>query len=342
VYAFFVLSGFLITSLLLHSRDDVASGQTTIRGALARFFGRRVLRIFPAYYAAVIGSFLLWPAIFRDDLPYNLAYLSNMRSMMLSRPMAVGHFWSLAVEEQFYIVWPWVVLLLPRRALGPTVLTCVAISPLWRGVALSIGLPHIKYTYPVWSQLDCLGLGALLAISGRAAGQLDLPWVRRAGLAGIAFFVGISLVTHALLGGFHVKGTGPGYAFSFVAGPVSVALASVYVVARAARGDSGVLGRVLGWEPLRLVGIVSYGVYVYHPFKKGGGPCDRSCARRDVAYVASVRGGGRVDDRLCFGIMAGDGAAAAIAAPGLARRAPRDRRGLSAVGLGRGGSIERR
>lgn len=274
VYVFFVLSGFLITSILLDAREAREAGKLTLGAALRTFFGRRVLRIFPAYYFALIGSVLLWPTMFSADLPWNLAYLGNMRAVLLGKTTSINHFWSLAVEEQFYLFWPFVVLLLPRRDLFKAVAIAVVISPMWRCAAIAMGWRHIVYTYPVWSNLDSIGLGALLAI-GRRSEPDESSWVQLAGQLGGILWAACGIATYVYLGGFRLSRPGPIYAAIFVVYPLAVSLAGVYIVARAASAsrptaDSrDVLARVLGWRPLRAVGTISYGVYVYHFFVQG-------------------------------------------------------------------------
>ena len=116
---FFVLSGFLITGILLDTRE----GPDYFRN----FYARRVLRIFPLYYAALAVAFLLIPSVRRDALWY-WTYLTNFRFAEVGWPKVpyLGHFWSLAVEEQFYLVWPALVFFLPRRVLPWLCLGAVA------------------------------------------------------------------------------------------------------------------------------------------------------------------------------------------------------------------------
>jgi len=266
VYVFFVLSGFLITRILLDAVRARDEGATTTGQVLRGFFGRRVLRIFPPYYFAVVASYLLWPRRFGDDLPWNLTYLANMRAFMLGRSLAINPLWSLAVEEQFYLVWPFLVLLVPRRRLPAVLAALVAIAPIWRVLAVTSGLRHVVHTYPVWSNLDCLGLGALLAVSFEHS--LRPRWTRVAGGLGVALFVLCGALTHSY-GGWKAAGRTDAYAVVFVLYPLSVSLLGVWLVARGAGEPVGALGRVLMLRPVRFVGLISYGVYVYHFFMQG-------------------------------------------------------------------------
>src|SRR6266849_980858 len=109
---FFVLSGYLITGILLKSRDRV--------GYFRVFYMRRLLRIFPLYYCFLGGllmiGFFKANLMAKMDFSWNFFYLSNVRVALHGWPWRpLGHLWSLSVEEQFYLVWPTVIFLMPRR-----------------------------------------------------------------------------------------------------------------------------------------------------------------------------------------------------------------------------------
>jgi len=117
---FFVLSGFLITGILLDTKGS--------RHYFRQFYTRRVLRIFPLYYGSLVLFLILLPTLFPDDqVLHDLhadavwfwTYLYNVKvaAAGFTPSSALGHFWSLAVEEQFYLIWPIVVLCLGRRHL---------------------------------------------------------------------------------------------------------------------------------------------------------------------------------------------------------------------------------
>ena len=123
---FFVLSGFLITGILYDSRS---SGRYYFN-----FFGRRALRILPLYYGVLAVAFLVVPAFLaprsaealtRDQAWYWL-YLINVKFAFdgWPEPAYLGHFWSLAIEEQFYLIWPLVVRMLSRRRLLLVCMVC--------------------------------------------------------------------------------------------------------------------------------------------------------------------------------------------------------------------------
>lgn len=267
VYVFFVLSGFLITGILIQSRHRREHGELSLSEALTGFFGRRFLRIFPAYYFALFAAYLLLPQMATTDLVWNLAYLGNLRAMIDGQTQILNHFWSLAVEEQFYLVWPLLVLLLPVRYLKPAILLAILLSPTWRLLAMAMDWRHIVYSYPVWSNLDALGLGALLAMRRSENTDVTNPhkWLRWAGIFGFAGWLGCGIATFVFLDGFRLSQPGFAYAAIFVCYPLLVSLSGVYLIAHATGNRTrSPVATLLGLPVLRGIGRISYGIYLYH------------------------------------------------------------------------------
>jgi peptidoglycan/LPS O-acetylase OafA/YrhL len=236
VRLFFVLSGFLITGILLRARGSP--------GALRSFYARRFLRIFPLYYAVVITVALLGQPLMRSMLGWNLAYLANFKLALLGGfpGPPVSHLWTLSVEEQFYLVWPLVVLYAPRASLLPLALSTIVFAPASRLVLLLVSGNAVTASVVTTSCLDTLGAGALLAI------------VRGVPKGFLAFgLVLLALVTT-------LDGTWIDTAFRDTA----YACTFAWVVQRASEGVRGPAGRVLAWGPLVYLGTISYGIYVYH------------------------------------------------------------------------------
>jgi len=248
VSTFFTLSGFLITSLLLaSSRSD--------RG-LADFWARRARRLLPAAVVCVVGVAALAPVLASDaqlrslrwDALASLLGVANWRFVvddvsyadLFSAPSPLLHFWSLAIEQQLYVVVPLVVALVSRRAL-PWVLGAGVAGSV---VASAVTSEATAY-FSTLARAGELLVGALLAVVG----------VRR-----VPSWAGIgALVVLGALWATVAQGSDWLYAGGFVA---HAALSAVVVVA--ATADGGVVRALLSWPPLRALGRVSYGVYLFH------------------------------------------------------------------------------
>jgi peptidoglycan/LPS O-acetylase OafA/YrhL len=254
VRLFFVLSGFLITGILLRARDAMERGGSAGQ-ALSSFYARRFLRIFPLYYFALAVVLLAGVPDAREGAAWHLAYLSNVYGVLHGHMGSLAHFWSLAVEEQFYLVWPALVLFVPRRWLGPLFVASALTGPLSRAIAyLLIGDPSLACILTPCC-LDSLGLGAILAHLWRQRGSAG------AGKVAVACrTVGLPLLL--LVDGWRLVRGEDILTVSLRDG--ALALVSVWLVHASACGFGGPGGRALSCRPVVYVGAISYGVYVWH------------------------------------------------------------------------------
>lgn len=253
---FFVLSGYLITNILLHGR-----GQP---GALRRFWIRRALRIFPLAYVYLGALALLawatdaFPAL-RDGEAFGwaAAYLTNAHVAAVGwGAPALALLWSLAVEEQFYLAWPLLALRLPRRALVAALAAAVVAAPALRAWTLASHGDVAAYVLP-WCRMDALAWGALLALGWDTPLRQRLAMAARWLAAPATAFVAWMLLAR-------ITPVGDGATHGFVAfGFTAVALAFATWVALALAPPRGVAA-LLAAAPLRAIGRVSYGLYVWH------------------------------------------------------------------------------
>lgn len=252
VRLFFVLSGYLITGVLLGYRVAPLS---TSHSALI-FYWRRFLRLAPPLYVAIIAAAALGLANMRHDWWWAGLYLYNFLVVIRSGFGPAGHLWTLAVEEQFYLLWPAVVLLCSPRATRAALFGLILLGPAYRAALVLSGASNFPQVL-LPGNIDGLALGGLMAVSqltgqGRIWKALANPWV----------FWGAALAA-ALL----TAAVGPTDWSRRVIYPCAVNLASASLIALAAgaRGER----KALGWlatPPLLHVGRISYGLYVYHYF----------------------------------------------------------------------------
>jgi peptidoglycan/LPS O-acetylase OafA/YrhL len=255
VEVFFVISGFLITTLMLRERQR--TGSVSIRG----FYGRRALRILPAYLAflAVVLTLVLAGriALARRDWIAAGTYTMNF----LSAPTwEVGHFWSLSIEEHFYLMWPLVVVLggvaVARRTAIGIIVGCFAV----RWVVLLACPSAYASMAEVWTftRLDTIAFGCLLALV--VAEPADCAVLDR--LASRTVFIAAAasgLVASITLASFSTK-LSVGFAYT-----VNAALITFLLWAAVKRSGSAV-GRLLNHPLVAAVGVGSYSLYLWQQF----------------------------------------------------------------------------
>jgi len=264
VLLFFVLSGFLITGILLDSK-----GQP---GYFRNFYLRRALRIFPIYYLTLVAIALLalWQHQKLGDLGYYLTYTQNyvlgFTNFTANFPILFNQSWSLAVEEQFYLLWPAAILLLDRQKLKVAIPAMLGLGIASRTAALlalhnpSI-VPTVIYT-SLPTQMDSLAVGAGLALLVRSGVKPEVL-ARRAFwtclLVGAILFWLID--TTGVSNYWHVSG----WAMlpSNLPMPTLIALFWGALLVFVVLGNS-ILSSILRLGFLRQIGKISYGIYIYH------------------------------------------------------------------------------
>ena len=270
VDVFFVISGFLITGLLLH--EQVKDGRISIW----RFYARRVRRILPASTLTVLATIAAgyqllgfisgneiaddakWTAVFAANFHFALIGTDYLGSQLPPSPLQ--HMWSLGVEEQFYLLWPSLFLLLAviaRRSrrrnvsgvLATSLLVVIGASLAWSAVETSSNATW-AYFSPLTRAWE-LALGALIAVIGPAASRLS-AWVHQvAALSGLAGIMVSALTLTASM-------PYPGW-------PVAIPVVSSALLIWAGCGNPRTaIGRALSVRPMQWVGARSYSLYLWH------------------------------------------------------------------------------
>ncbi|HKE16718.1 MAG TPA: acyltransferase [Kofleriaceae bacterium] len=248
VRIFFVISGFLITTLLMSER------RRTGRIAVGDFYLRRVFRIFPAFYVFLAVVLVLAAAqlveLHRGDALFAATYTMNYHQ---GRAWIVGHLWSLSVEEQFYLLWPAILVLVGTRRATWFAIAAVAAAPLLRVGIWSLVpalRPYIEESFP--TVFDAIATGCVMAaVRGRL---IATPGYRR--LMGSRLFF---LVPLAGLGASMVSRLWFDLALGQSITNVAIALTVDWCV----RHPSGAVGRVLESRPMVWIGTLSYSIYLW-------------------------------------------------------------------------------
>ena len=259
VRLFFVLSGFLITGILLKCRIDSDSSNEPRSFKLRQFYVRRFLRIFPVYYLTLAIVVLLNLPTARETIFWHLSYLSNVYFALrggFEGPLS--HFWSLAVEEQFYLIWPWLIIFPPKKYLHSTLIITIILAPLFRLIMHVLWESEVASAILLFGCLDALGLGALLAYyhSERVLEQ------KAPGFLNFSLYTGILLFAVLLVA--RVFNTGRW--LTLAAMYLATSLLFVWLVGRAAPGFKGWIGKALELRPVVYIGRISYGIYIFHNF----------------------------------------------------------------------------
>jgi peptidoglycan/LPS O-acetylase OafA/YrhL len=257
VVLFFVLSGFLITRILANMRSDIESGQSTPTESLTRFYIRRGARIFPAYYLLllVITAIWLFAPIEYFWLRQKLAYYFYWTNILIANDGWVGdfgHFWTLAVEQQFYIAFAPLILFFGRRHTLPICVATVLVGALTIFTMQASGASSLAIGMNSFVNFAVLGIGGIV---GLIADRPAPRWL----VTGSAQLAVLSLLILLAFAIPATEETWNSYGY-FVAAIAGILLLQV------AQGQSTWTTKVLdGWS-LKELGLISYGAYLLHHF----------------------------------------------------------------------------
>lgn len=253
VNIFFVLSGFLITEILLSEIYDKKKPLTILKN----FFAKRVLRIFPIYYLSVLILAICKVNNTQDILPYTLTYTYNIGTLWFNIDSGIFmHIWSLCVEEQFYILWPLALLIIPVLRHHYLILLLIFSAILLRLVffiKVESYASAFNHSFTVCC-FDALGAGALLAYLKlnqleklqKILNHIYVPVILVLLFFALNYWQGESSWFYQVLGRFFFSVTG------------------FYLVGLGALSIQTYFGVILNFKWLKYLGKISYGVYLYH------------------------------------------------------------------------------
>jgi len=280
VQFFFVLSGFLITGILLEMKKSLKPGEY-----FRKFYGRRFLRIFPLYYfylilMAILVTILIaipfrpnYLQIFLDQIWYAVFYVYDFffSTIFSQQSHFLDHFWSLSVEEQFYIFWPLLILLVPEKWSKRLFIAFIVLGPLFRlafhfvyfsGVFRFFAKEVSMAVYPLpFSHVDAFAFGAYIS-------RHSIPKAREQFWFLLGAIPLVGFATQYLATGELGYISAFGYplhmpeAYQYIWGYSLLNYffaITILVVAR-----HGMFTKFLDWSPMQYLGKISYGMYVYH------------------------------------------------------------------------------
>jgi len=263
VQLFFVLSGFLITGVLLDGKGRPRQ--------LPNFYMRRVLRIFPLYFLVLIFAFIVLPALHampewlaadRDRQLWYWTFLINWAAPVVGGGTTLSHFWSLAVEEQFYLLWPLLVVVCGRRALAWLCAAVVVSALVFRGWQTAVDFEFAQqaaYQFTV-ARWDALACGALLALALRwrgAFGQLERHSHK-------VFYAVAAYVVLTIVLRHNYAPVEPGFAVLNQSAAALFFALLIYFALAPLHVESALVARWLRFSLLRKTGKYSYAMYVFH------------------------------------------------------------------------------
>jgi peptidoglycan/LPS O-acetylase OafA/YrhL len=248
VIVFFVISGFLITRLMLSER--LRNGYVSLK----RFYARRALRLFPAMYTYVACVCLLWVLgvlqLHARDIWHAVTYTVNF---LPDRAKPIGHLWSLSNEEQFYLLWPCTFVLLGPRRAGWVAAGTILFGPIARACArlFLTGTPYGDL--PMFPMVaDSIAIGCLLANIG--------GWLEQKNWYLQLFRPAYSIGLLALLLGINRY---MDYTIVSVFGTTVINISIAILIHRCVYRPDDWIGRVLNWKPIVFVGALSYSLYLW-------------------------------------------------------------------------------
>ena len=264
---FFVLSGFLITRILLRTKSE--------RGYFKNFYIKRTLRIFPLYYLFIIACLVLSLVFNLERLNpirhywgYFITYLQNFLFCSLNGfipRFAMSHLWSLAVEEHFYLVWPLVVYFLPNKKLLYICIFTILLSTLL-GVAIFMYNHSLITVYTfTFTRIGTIVLGSMLAILAVHKKEVLEQWA-----------LPVLIVSFLLITGFYIKvffTENPEH-YSFIFHPYTtirnsygamfLVVAFFFAALLCIALSKSFVATIFSWQPLVFFGKYSYGIYMLH------------------------------------------------------------------------------
>lgn len=266
IYFFFALSGFLITGILIKNRLAAEAEGYSKAKVWRSYFVRRALRIFPIYYLCLGFLFYYNTGWIREVGAWHVLYLSNILFYVQDSFGWGGHLWSLSSEEQFYLLWPVIMLFAPLRHLKKIVFALVLFAPLFR-MCMNLYHPSTFTQLLTPAVFDGLGLGALLALqkympSARLQRLLASGYIRKGAFAALVVWLFFNFSPAHW--GFFEEIRLP---LTDLVRRSSLAVIGLFLVQGSVVGFTGPAKILLEHSIVQYLGKISYGLYLFHNFQ---------------------------------------------------------------------------
>lgn len=259
VLFFFVLSGFLITRILLVQRDSNIENNSSQGKLYASFVIRRMIRIIPIYYLVIIVALIINLGAVREIYPWLLTYTTNIYQSISNEHLSVfNHLWSLAVEEQFYLIWPILIIAFKPKYTLTIILCAILVSFGHRNYLYATEANWMSLSYSTLSVSFSLAFGALVAFwsvyKPKIIEYLSKPlWILLLGLYMIVLF----FLQYKFQLSWYDK----------VFAEIVFAVMASLIIIKAYQGTfSSVFKIILEHKWIIYLGKISYGLYLYHLF----------------------------------------------------------------------------
>lgn len=266
VVIFFVLSGFLITRILFQNADDCRQNRSSIFVKIIRFMYRRSLRIFPIYFLLLLIGLLFSLSNFKNVWPYLVFYLPNFYIMTKATWLGIwDHLWSLAVEEQYYLVFPYFILLLAPRRYPLLFIWMLLVGLGTRFGFYAFSSSEMQEQNWMWwyvnpfAALDCFGLGGILAYLFHYKSEYFHSLKRlKIGMfvSLIALIIFLNLAKNSAFAHANI--------YSIVLARFAGALFAFFLIALSIRKEPWFLSKFFLMRWVSFLGQISYGIYLYH------------------------------------------------------------------------------
>lgn len=259
VRLFFILSGYFITLSLWKEQVALGTAARSIVTFAGAFYLKRFCRIAPAYYFVLILGLCLGYQQVRDGILFHLTFTTNFYIVQTGYwPGVVSHFWTLAVQEQFYLLWPFVILLFPRRKFYPAMVLFIVGAILFRLICIETQIPVIAKWTMLPGCIDSFAAGAIVAgarLQGFTLRAFSRP---QRCLIGLGAFACVA----SARGLGYLPENSPFLAISETLDTAFL----IWIFISVMDGLPGPFGRLLASRPLTYLGKISYGLYIYHVF----------------------------------------------------------------------------